>query len=235
MKKKILGLFAGLFLIVGLASSGAAATWYVDLDGTGSESIAATANDYLTIDSPNAVIFDANGTDFTNYGLINVMYTQTYDVTATYKLTGSLNGTNGLTFDTGLLELYVGTLKIAELTLDSGNGFYQRNGTDITNGFITLNYTLTDILEDGYLYWGNGSPMVEGATVVISKTNMQTNTSQEDIALLKSKFDDVANASNVLYLASGGQVEANAVPVPSAFLLLGAGMIGLVGFRRKNS
>ncbi|WP_020586577.1 hypothetical protein [Desulfobacter curvatus] len=71
--KKILGFVIGLFLIVGVANSGSAATiWYLKMGESTLD-----VNDALSFsESPNAVIatgiVDAAGIHFENYGVVTL-------------------------------------------------------------------------------------------------------------------------------------------------------------------
>ena len=61
-------------------------------------------------------------------------------------------------------------------------------------------------------------------------------TSIADITV--SSLDVWSDSLGVAITAPGvtnGSIQVNAVPIPGAFLLLGSGLIGLVGLRRKLS
>lgn len=239
MKKKILGFITGLFLIVGLTNSGIAASgnwldWYVDWDGIAGGATAQTSG-HFDVDSPNVVVFESGDSGFFyNYGLVTIFDDGVNTLTGKYELSGTEDEDGFLSFyPGGTLELFVNDPLYddakATLSLVEGQGFY--NGA-IQNGFVSLTYELTSIT-DGYFFWANSdSPWVVGQTFFTSTTNMIPNNDEVEIAELKVEFDGVED--NDLFLASGGQVGAT-VPVPSAFLLLGSGIIGLIGFRRKNS
>lgn len=243
MKKKFLGFILGLFLIFGLTNSGVAATdnwldWYIDWDGIAGGETTQT-NGHFDVDSPNAVVFNVDDSGvFDNYGLVTIASDIDGNNTliGTYALSGTQDEYGNLSFDAGgTLTLAIANnvddtkTGIATLTLAEGVGFYK---DEFEYGAVSLKYNLSSIT-DGYLSWaGNDSPWVADETIAFSNTNMIPNNNTDEIQLLKDTFPEVTDAA--LFLASGGQVGAT-VPVPSAIILLGSGIIGLVGFRRKNS
>nr|WP_320016969.1 hypothetical protein [uncultured Desulfobacter sp.] len=249
--KKILGFVIGLFLIVGLTNSGYAATgWYIEMGGStlGIDSFLSFA------ESPNAVIAgdttEESGietTYFDNYGVVTLATIGDYTLYGEYSLSGTITSESVLSFDTidfeagGILTLYVDDgiystedTEIAKLVLDDGEALIFP-----TNGLITLNYTF-DELEEGYFYWADDDSDMANDTnriLCLTTTNAKVTDYMDPTLEAYLTANDVTFDSNNgdVLLASGGQVELSAVPVPSAFLLLGSGIIGLVGFKRKNS
>lgn len=251
MKKNLLSIVIGLFLIVGLCNSGFAAVasdWYISLGGS-----KVVANEYLSFsDSPSIVI--GTPAAFENYGVVSVAAettttinggnstTTTTTLYGEYLLTGSnaasvIPGYSIGTFTAGGdLNLYVDTdgnltndTLIATLTLTSGTAWL---GDD--NGYITLCYKITALYDDNYLFWSDDSSMEEGTILTITTNALRVYTLDDSLAAFLQEQGITYNPSEDILLASGGQIRASAVPVPSALILLGTGLIGFVGFRRKN-
>nr|WP_320016972.1 PEP-CTERM sorting domain-containing protein [uncultured Desulfobacter sp.] len=246
--KKILGFVIGLFLIVGLTNSGYAATsWYIEMGGStlGIDSFLSFA------ESPNAVIAgDSSGstTDFDNYGVVTLATIGDYTLYGEYILSGTVTTSSTLPYDTvefdagGILTLYVddgiyssADTMIAELKLVDGEALLLND-----NGYITLNYIL-DVLEDGYFYVAEDDTDMATITDPIYFLTT-TNAKEVDSEYMDATLSDYLANNSVTFdsdadtlLASAGQVELNVVPVPSTLFLLGFGIVGLVGFRRKNS
>lgn len=252
MKKRISGLIIGLFLIAGLTQSGYAASWAFDYDGSNPVN-AISISEFFDVTSPNIVITDladdaVEGTDFTfkNYGIFSVTKADSYitdpsfsSLSGKYEFSGAGTLGDNISFDTGVLELYVGSEKIATLSVESGEGSINTEG--YPNGTFSITYTIEDIV-DGYFYWYDGTtytPVEEGYTLAVTTTNASVITSP--VQGLKDQLLGLAGLTEAdlsdydLWLSSNGQfrLTETAVPVPSAFFLMGFGIIGLVGFRRK--
>lgn len=253
MKKRISGLIIGLFLIAGLTQSGYAAGWAFDYDGDGTTSNAIRISEFWDVTSPNLVVTDladgaANGTgfNFSNYGLFTVTGADSYITNPAFSMlsgeyefqgTGTLG--SDITFETGVLKLFLGSTQIMTLSVQSGEGAISTEG--YPNGTISITYTV-DALVDGYFYWDDGTTLTAveaGKTLAVTTTNASVIDSpvqglQDDLLELAGlSADDLSDYD--FYLSSNGQYRLEPVPVPSAFLLLGFGIIGLVGFRRKIS
>lgn len=126
-------------------------------------------------------------------------------------------------------------------------GFYDYNSPsiyyDLTNGLNTftilgdevtvsgLAYTLTFSLDDGDVEFGFYMKVDNGSTDTIYKeADVTINTSGLYVL-------DFGNESTTLELMGATPTELSSgseTPIPTAALLLGSGLVGLVGFRRKT-
>ncbi|WP_020588078.1 PEP-CTERM sorting domain-containing protein [Desulfobacter curvatus] len=140
----------------------------------------------------------------------------------------------------GTLTLYAdldGSVEhVATLNLLSGDGLILNN-----NGLITLEYEFTD-LEEGYFFWADDTDMAINTNQVLCltttnaiKTDYMDPELQAYLTDSGATYNDADDSLDELLLSAGQIQLTRAVPVPSALLLLGSGLIGLVGFRRKNN
>lgn len=253
MKKSISGLIIGLFMIAGFAQSGYAAGWAFDYDGDGNTVNAIGISEFWDVTSPNLVVTDladdaAVGTDFnfSNYGIFSVTGADSYNTNPAFSMLSGEYGFSGtgtlgsdISFETGVLKLFVGSTQIMTLAVQSGEGSINTEG--YPNGTISITYTV-DALLDGYFYWDDGTTLTAveaGDALAVTTTNASVIASpvqglqDELLALAGMTAGQLSDYD--FYLSSNGQYRLEPVPVPSAFLLLGFGIIGLVGFRRKIS
>jgi len=262
MKKRILGFLSALFLIAGLAQSGAAATyssWILDLDGDGNTATGeqVSVTEYIDINSPNLVLATMDTGSTTNYTFSDIGVTSATDVdssgttddkinlfslTGDYLFTGDGELGSGVAFNQGgQLNLKVGDTLVATLTLIEGEGSVNEEG--FPNGQLSISYDL-EVLSLGYLLWEDGTSITSAtALTTTNASEIATPSAELDKILLTAAGIDPNDKETALeaydfyyYLSSNGQFRlTNEVPVPSALFLLGSGIIGLVGFRRKNS
>jgi hypothetical protein len=254
MKKRILGFLTGLLLIVGLTQS-AYAGWAFDYDGDGNINNAVNVSEFFDVTSPNLVVTDladgaVEGTDFTfsNYGIFSVKgidsWTDSYaleSLSGEYEFSGTGKLGSGITFNTGSLSLYVGSTLVMTLSVEDGEGSISTAG--YPNGTISISYSVDYLSDDIYFYWHDGgvnyTAIEAESTIALTTTNASVIDSP--VQGLQDTLLDMAGLSESdlndfdFYLASNGQYRLTAVPLPSAFILLGFGIIGLVGFRRKIS
>ncbi|WP_320041610.1 hypothetical protein [uncultured Desulfobacter sp.] len=256
MKKRVSGFIIGLFLIAGLTQSGYAASWAFDVDGSGTSN-AISVSEFFDVSSPNLVVTSlpddagvGDGFTFSNYGLFSVTKADSYVTDPAFSLitgeyefsgTGTLGG--AISFDLGVLKIFVGSIPVMTLSVESGEGNINREG--YPNGTLSITYTVEDII-DGYFYWYDGTTYtpVKVGSLAMTTTNASVienpvqdllndllDLTKEDDGEGGLTEDDLSDYD--LVLSSNGQFRLTAVPVPSAFFLLGCGIIGLVGFRRK--
>ncbi|PIE63386.1 MAG: hypothetical protein CSA25_00470 [Desulfobacter postgatei] len=233
MKKKTLGFIAGLFLIVGVVQSAyadVATDWYFDFQPDDPEAGMVEIAYYFDVATPNVVelTMDENGDDFTfiNNGSFAVaqtdgkflpfMYMGLLTGVYTYNGDGQLSDGN-VTFNSGILDLYFGGQPIAELALTSGVGAIDQSGAPVNNETFTIHYE-SNWLDPGYFYYSDGTDVATRGLSGFTTTN----------AVVLDREGDI------LTLGSNGQFFLSPVPVPSALLLLGSGIFGLVGFIRRN-
>jgi hypothetical protein len=118
---------------------------------------------------------------------------------------------------------------------------------DLTAGNYTLNFYYqprTDVAGDNGIqfgWWDDSSSSINSELGSISLTK----TEQHDWLLVSTSFNIAAAGNYTLAFAATGtsnklggfidDVKLDAVPIPGAIWLLGSGLLGLVGIRRRNS
>ncbi|WP_321418561.1 PEP-CTERM sorting domain-containing protein [uncultured Desulfobacter sp.] len=250
MKKRVSGFIIGLFLIAGLTQSGYAASWIFDTTADGDQSDALAIIEWIDITSTNLVLGNADPAvagsfSFNNSGTVSAVKVDNstteidelfkiWQLGAYYSFTGTGDTQEGsIAFDPGgTLTLTVGSVDVATLTVISGSGSIDSEA--VSNGDITISYSL-EVLAENYLFWEDGTAMTNAIAYTTTNANRITNETLKTALLEKQGVtqDQADSYDIVFYLSSNGQFRLEPVPVPTAFLLLGSGLIGLVGFRRK--
>ncbi len=236
MKKKVLSFFTGLLLILGVVHIGYAAIamdWFFDFEPGDVNAGMVVVAHYFDVATPNTVnlTIDNNGDDFTfvNKGSFSIVQKDGEFLPFLYMglVTGRYiwNGEGSLSNETvnftdGNLELFFGGIQIAELALTSGVGAIDQSGAPVNNETFTIHYE-SNWLTPGYFYYSDGTDM--------ATTGIKGFTTTNAVVL------PVNDGSNDFNLASNGQFFVETVPVPSAILLFGCGILGLVGLVRKDS
>lgn len=260
MIKKLLGFLFSSLLIIGITQSAYAVTaftnnWQFDIDGA-TGAAPEVILEVMDLISPNLVDITTTtgGFSFDNDGIFYSLghdgalfsYGNGSTLTGAYKFFGTGDPSNGtLTFDGGTFDIFVdrafaatsGGTKIASFDLVTGNGSIDT--LNVPNGDFTIEY-VASYIESGYFFTPSGTDM---ATLALSNVTAFTTTNASVTTLLNSEIEAALIAANGgdltsedFFLSSGGQFRINAVPVPSALILLGSGLVGLVGIsRRKKS
>ena len=200
-------------------------------------------DEYLDINSPNLVVTDlgAGQLTFSNYGTVSVTSADSwnydpslYGLTGEYEFSGYGTLGGSIVFESGTLDMYYNSSLIAELTLTGGTGSIDTAA--LPNGQISLTYTFTSLV-DGYFFTEDEAPLILGS---IAYTTTNASLIANPNSGLSAKLLGMAGMSEDeldeydFFLSSNGQFRIDPIPVPSAFLLLGSGIIGLIGFRRKK-
>lgn len=240
-------------------------SWILDLNGDGNTETGdqVSITEFLDINSPNLVLGQMKSGSRTNYTFSNTGITSItnvdssgtmndkmnlFSLTADYSFNGEGELRSKITFTPGgEFTLNVSGTPVARLTLIEGLGSVDEEGLPESNGQLTISYDL-EVINSGYLLWDDGA-LMESAKVLTTTnaSEIATPSTELESILLKAAFgidplDEDAKTAALsaydfyYYLSSNGQFRLiREVPVPSAFLLLGSGIIGLVGLKRKNS
>ncbi len=234
MNKKILSFIAGLFLSVGVVQAGYASiiqNWSFDFDPMNPSAGMVQINNYIDVASPNTVEITMTTSDdftFVNEGTFDVVqhdgqlitpYTYLDKVKAEYSYNGDGSLASGsVNFTSGQLDLFYESTRIATLDVVTGHGDIDDSGAPDNNETFTIHYQ-SSFVAPGYFWAPDGTDMVSTGLRGFTTTNANM----------------LSQSGNVMNLASNGQFFLVPVPVPSAILMFSCGIIGLVGFIRKNN
>jgi len=237
--------------------------WYIDTDGAGSNA-PVLVQDYLDLTGVafvhNTFAQDGQSFTFNEVGRYSTLtadgpvvaggtaLSPVFDAYFAGSGSGTLGGT--LTFTPGgTLDVFAGTLNVADFLLQEGSANLIANST-LPNGTVSLIFKATS-MEYGYFfdqYMNDLAPIansVDGlvlgfaTTNVISLANGTAVVSDTLFGDYNAAFDPdlatapVANNTTDLYLSNNGQFRME-VPEPSMLSLLGLALVGF-GFttRRK--
>ncbi len=251
MKKKLIGLLLSIFLVVGMTSAAySAVIWGINENGTGSGGVVEVGT-FLEITTPNVILYDSPGSaSFTNYGIVNITPNPTYgsftNLFGQYEFSGmEIGGWPNAEFNPGGLMAFsagsYGASPFATFELLGGTSVPSQIGAT-----VNLNFKLKADVDPGYLFFKVGSDWVDmhdlvnadppelilGLTFASAVDGPADDTVKSVHGLT---IDDPLLVEQGRWVASNGHFFARTVPIPSAVLLLGSGLVGLVGFRRKNS
>ncbi|PIE61892.1 MAG: hypothetical protein CSA29_00945 [Desulfobacterales bacterium] len=242
MRKIIFSAITALFLIAGVVQTGYAATvnevlhnWYFDFEPNDANNGMVPIANYFDLATPNTVDLTIGMNDdftFVNEGSFAIVQSDGQMLpfnymglfTGVYTLYGEGNlVTESVSFTGGTLDLYFGGQQFAEFNLTSGDGAIDQTGAPANNNTFTIFYQSTR-LDPGFMFDPYGNDLAD--------LNFVTAFTTTNAVVLANP--DPNNPGHDFYLGSNGQIFLTAVPVPSAILLFSCGIIGLVGFVRKE-